>query len=510
MVKSLVFSVGIIAVASISLFTGCGSDSSSQQDISKVSSKLDKAYTPALFFSNISPMPNQAIASSANSTLKTLESSWSSFKTDIGTTYGATNVGSYYSSVDKEINNATKSLQDVINTGNYPSDISTIHLSLESVRDTLSSMRKDISVNYFIDALTKAHHAMEPVSGAAKLYSSGTSSLEQLCTGLNSSLTLFNTEWKNLENSYDESTIAKLYGFSDAKSKNITNNINAMANILTSLSTALTTCDSSTATEANKVKPTFVKMFLGFGDFLTPFKAEMITMEKSFVSALYCTNNPPDIDKTCGGVDGTKSLINSFETNSNAFQGKYPVIAGKLNLPGSLYWSSYFTNIKSSTDKVKTISDSAVTAADFITAHDELEKVRTSMYNLRWTYENYSFVTDNITDYHGAMEPIAIAVKGLSDASQIDQNVKDAISNSLTIAQSSLNSLNSSVKSMNNVSFGFDSAWHTTQLSSLDEQVKNLSSLKAALTANNTVDILKYAQLVKPKFVPLFKAFGSF
>ena len=517
--KTSIASLRIFATATLvasTLFTGCSNDSNDAVetpvavDIPAASSTLDKAYVPSLFYSNISPTPNAMIAKSTHTALGSLQTMWAEYKSAVGETYDGHDISGYFTDIDDNIEVAAASLQSVIDSGSYPADISIAHAALESVRDRLGDMRDEIGIDYFMDYVTTAHHAMEPVAGAAKQYADNVITLDQLCTSLESSLPAFSSAWEALQSKYDASATAALYHLSTPKSTNISNNIGAMSARLTNLSAALPECGSGVATEAGKIKPVFVKMFLGFSDFITPFMDEMIAMEKVLVSGLYCTNNPPDVEPTCGGLDNTRALIENFGTLSSTFQQQYPIIQGKLNLPATIYWSSNFTAINTAIVHAKTIAENATTTAELIPAHDELEAIRVAMYELRWSYENFAFVMDRVTEYHNAMEPIAIAVKGMTDPAQVDQSAKDAISAALPTAQNSIAGLEEAVSTMDIAAFGFDEAWHTAQMGSVAFQFQNLDNLEAALEEDNATAILQYAQMVKPKFVGLFKAFGAF
>jgi len=506
----------IISIVISSLFTGCSDENQNSIQnanisiTSATSAELDKAYVPSLFYSNIFPVPNASIAMSTNNTFEKLKVQWLDYKSTIENTHNEHDFSGYFNDINHSIDTADRLLQTTIQSDTYPADISIAHEALESVRDNLGKMRKEIDSNYFMDYVTTAHHAMEPIAGAVTQFSQNSITIEQLCTKLESSLPLFTTSWQTLQSEYNANSISKLYNHSTPKNTHMSNNINAMSKTLTNLSTTLPTCDANVSIEAKKIKPIFVKIFLGFGDFITPFKDKMILMEKSLVAGLYCTNNPPDVMATCGDIENIKDLIDNFEQHAKAFQSQYPIIIGKLNLPEAIYWSNYFTTINTAIANAKSIADKASTAEELKPAHEAFESIRTTMHQLRSTYENFMFVMDYVTEYHNTMEPMAIAIKEIDNATQLTQSAIDTINSKLPIAQSTLVRLEASVKSMDVSAFKFDSTWHATQMSNITFQSQNLSNLKTAITENNTTDILKYTQLIKPKFVEFFKAFGAF
>lgn len=504
----------LAAAAVVVLLGGCDTenDPAVKNPMIQASVDLDKAYVPSLFYSNINPVPNEPFALNAKATFDTLTGSWSGFKDTIGTTSGSLDLTPYYGEVEGNVTVATTLIDNIIAAGTlYPADITDAHNALESVRDILAEMRGEVPLNYFMDGVTTAHHAMEPVAGAASTYEPGDDDAAY-CTALEASLPAFSSAWSDVDSDYSESSIASLYSLGSEKSGNLTANVNAMSAILANLDGNMTDCTANIVavdTEADKIKGTFVKTFLAFGDFITPFMADMIDMEKAFVPVLYCTNNPPDVNTTCGGLLGTESLINTFIIKMESLQARYPVIPGKLDLPGTIYWKNDFTAINTAMANTVGIMLAAGSTADLIPAHTELEDVRSAMYHLRNTFENYDFITDRVTDYHNAMEPIAIAVKGLA-AEDVNQSVKDAISAALPGALTAMRTLERDVPNLDLAAFGLDETWLLTQNISIAAQLTNLQLLQTALDNDIAADILLHAQAVKPGFIPFFKAFGDF
>lgn len=490
------------SIIASSILIGCSSSNDATTapvDTTAPASSIDKAYGPALFYSNITPSPNATIATSANAALDTLKDTWLGYKNELGSSINSTDVSSYYARVDAEIDTASTTLETAIANDAYPADIMNVHLSLENVRDILGDMRVELGVDYLMDKLTDAHHAMEAVSGASKQHTDGLITDAELCVSLGDSFETFNTQWGMYANAYDQTDIAALYSLSTEKSTNLSNNINALTSTLSTLNTGLANCDANVASDAAKIKPVFVKMFMGYADFIRPFTASMVTMEQSIVSSLYCTNNPPDVVPTCGGLDGVKTLLSTLETNVNKFQSHYPVIPGKLNLPATIYWNTYFDAMKASVTEAQATSATAVDTADFASVHENVEDIRTSIYNLRSTYENYAFVMDSVTDYHHKMEEVLGAG---GDAT--------TISGLLVDAKVYLAAVDTAVSSMNVTEFGFDEAWRTAQKESIATQTQNLDAMEAAIAAGDTTTLSTTLTSMKTTFIPLFKSFGTF
>ncbi len=507
----------VAMLTAVALLSACNSDSDSvtanvKNPIEQESVALDKVYAPSLFYSNINPVPNELFAQNAKATFDTLSASWSGFKNTIGTASGAIDLTPYYSEVDGNISIATTLLDTVITDANYPVDITDAHLALESVRDTLGEMRGTLGMEYFMDDVTTAHHAMEAVSGAYAVYVVD-NNITQLCASLDTALPIFDAAWNDVNSSYTESHISSLYDLSTEKSTNLTANVNTMSSTIGALNALMPTCvadEGTVAAQAAMVKPVFVKAFLAFGDFITPFMADMITMEKAFTPVLYCTNNPPDVNTTCNGLTGAGNLLDTFVLATETFQAHYPIIPSKLNLPATIYWKSDFDAVNTAITNALAIQSSASTTADLLPAHDELEAIRTAMYQLRSTFENYDFITDHVTTYHHAMEPIGIAVKPLTDPSEVNQTIKDTISAALPGSFEAMNILEQKVPDMNLTAFGVDAAWLETQNSSIAAQLANLQALQNGLDDDNATLILNSAKSVTPLFIPFFKGFGTF
>ena len=507
----------VAMLTAVALLSACSSEDNLTADgnnpIVQESVALDKAYAPSLFYSNINPVPNELFAQNAKATFDTLSAGWSGYKSTIGTTSGAIDLTPYYSEVDGNISAATTLLDTVISDANYsvPVDITAAHLALESVRDTLGEMRGTIGIEYFMDDVTTAHHAMEAVSGAYAVYL-GDSNITQLCASLDTALPIFDAAWNDVNSSYTESYISSLYDLSTEKSTTLTGNVNMMSSTIAALNALMPTCVDdyiAVETEAANVKPVFVKAFLAFGDFITPFMADMITMEKAFAPVLYCTNNPPDVNTTCNGLIGTGNLLDTFNTATETFQAHYPIIPGKLNLPATIYWKSDFDAVNTAMANALAIQSGASTTADLLPAHVEFEAIRTAMYHLRSTYENYDFITDHVTTYHHAMEPIGIAVKSLQEE-DVNQTIKDTISAALPGSFEAMHILEQKVPDMNLTAFGVDTAWLEGQNSRIAAQLANLQALQNGLDDDNVTLIFNSAKDVTPLFIPFFKKFGTF
>ncbi|HEY0634310.1 MAG TPA: hypothetical protein VGE00_02920 [Gammaproteobacteria bacterium] len=499
-------------------------DKSSQETFEQNSVILDKAYVPALFYSNMTSA-SEGLATDAATTLALTDSHWQHFKTTHRYRYSYTIWEKRFALIDANITTAADFYAAL---NNYPADLTIAHNELEAVRDTLGAMRSDAQVNWFMDSVTKAHHAMEPVAGAAKAYSDGLTTLVELKAALNLSLPIFRTEWDALVAAYgDGAAVQALYGLSEAKGSALTLNISntdplapGMTQILAKLATALESGDDATLTTlAGKVKPKFVTVFLAFGDFITPFGVEVIAANQAFIPALYCTNNPPDAATVCADsngdtLQGTLDYLNAFAAAVQAFGAHYPV-SDTMNLPGALGWGAKMgeiqLNLQAAIGVVQDAITNGGTLADVAAAHESLEAVRSAFYYICTTYEGHNTMMSRLSEYHLAFEAILldyVMISGTSTAkTMLSPSDIDGIKAAMAGLQAAFDNMKGAADSLDKSAWGMEAV----ELSPLlDAQQANIDALQVALDAADNDAIIARAIDLKKKYTPFFVAFGSF
>lgn len=511
--------------------------------------KLDKNYVPALFYSNMTTA-NAVITADAANTLNRTQAQWEDYKV---TYNNFLDWNSYFAEVDASISNAATYYASI---SSYPANLTSAHLELEAIRDSWATMRTSNGLDYFFDSVTAAHHAMEPVAGAAATYGAiatpTPADLLSLQTALIASLPNFQTEWAALAAAYgDGSAVRTLYNLSVTKGDTLSADISnsdptapGMTQLLTNLSTATTSCNSGTTSfdpasydpaaydaatadpcesmvyVSSKIKGKFVKVFLAFGDFINPFMDDIIASNKAMIPALYCTGNPPNAAQLCvdalnDPVQGTLDYLMALAGAMQTFSGHFPV-SSSMNLPGALGWGpsmqSASTNLNTAIGILMTSPDLATAKANG--AHDAIEAVRSAMHTICADYESQVTLMTRTNLYHWEFEKVLLVVmnpdgtlKASLSAAEVSEiggymaAVKEAFSNMQAQAQE------------DDIRWGLaDGALDA----SLATQEANIAALEAELALydaasnDNSGTIAAKSAALKGTFIPYFTALGAF
>ncbi|MBF0265664.1 MAG: hypothetical protein HQL46_10360 [Gammaproteobacteria bacterium] len=541
----------IITVTLVSgTLMGCffdNDDSDSKEDVSnsfnetvqKDTASMDKNYVPSLFYSNMTV--NQSLASDASTTLSRTSNSWDSFKNNYN---GYFDWNNYFSEVDTNIATAESHYAGLTT---YPADLTIAHEALEEVRDTWSTMRTSNDISYFFDSVTAAHHSMEPVSGAAKTYTTITApdadDLSALQNALSNSLTTFQSDWSSLKSAYDDgSNVKSIYNLSSSKATALSLNINnasadapGMTQILSALDSAVNSCVSTSYDFDNpldtdpcykminlssKVKGKFVKIFLSLGDFLNPFMSDLIALNKTIIPALYCTGNPPNASQVCvdelgDSKQGTLNYLNALVSAKLTFESHFPV-STSMNVPGVLGWSSSLLTVESSVQEAISTLTGATDLATAKTngAHEAIESVRSAMHSIVADWENQTTLMTRTNDYHSTFENI------LAIALDSSGTVKSSLSaNEVSEINSYMPKLQSTFDEMKKQADQDDTSWGIVDgalSDSLTALENNISALVDALslydeTSNdNSSEVASLSESLKKKFIPYFIQLGAF
>ncbi|MCW8831641.1 MAG: hypothetical protein OQK32_09005, partial [Gammaproteobacteria bacterium] len=408
----------------------------------KDSAELDKTYVPALFYSSVGM--NELLTQDALNTLDGTNSVWSSFKAKYANYY---NWGSYFGAVDANIATASDHYAGILDnpSATYPADLTTAHDALESMRDTWSSMREASGIrNYFFDKITAAHHTMEPVAGANKVFLSSAQSADDALTLQNALIAVlpdFSADWSNLVDAYgDGDSTNGLYDFGTDKAAALAKNISnadpvapGMAQMIANLTSVLETCDTTSYTPvaanytkgtynsatadacdtmiyvSSMIKSKFVPVFVAFGDFLTAFMSEVTAGSRALIPALYCTGNPPDAATTCGGKAGTLNLLNAYAGAMMGF-GMHLPQSDSMNLPKALGWKDSMDTAGVELENAMVILGASADLAEAKAAgaHEAIEGIRTAMHYMCSDYENITTMMTELNEYHAVFEDILL------------------------------------------------------------------------------------------------------
>lgn len=467
--------------------------------------ELDKAYAPALFYTNISSssLPNNKVIDVANAAIATYKSRWQAFReaNEAGFATAAD-----YDAIDAFIATAEAAYA----SAQVGDDASVAHDAFEAIRDKLAEMRQvDGITDYMMDFLTDVHHKMEYVDNAYVAYMASAkddAAKALLVSTVTEPLAALSTAW-DAHMAHADSHAEVLADFFMLSSGKITFITTQRDNFGTAIADAEAALDAALVDDLVDdlalIKPNFVRMFLSISDFVTPFRESMIAAERAYIPALYCTNNPPDLEPTCGGQAGTITRVETFQTAMNAHLANYPVM-GPLNTPGMIGWMSYVNGINTAiTNAVDNVNNAADMDEIKAVAHEDLETARSHVYNLRAVYENYDFVIDYLTAYHREFgATIALVV----DA-DIDRVELAAL---LPELRSAFDAMKDAIGAMDYAEYGFENLDAVN--ATLDTQEANLSALEALVADEEslTVDIIDKVMKLRGTFVPMFKLFGAF
>ena len=521
--------IKLMISASLALaMTACGTDNeervTSVNELSRAEkealtldmAEMDKPYVTALFYSNMTA--NQQLYEDAKTNLSLFESSWNAFKTSYMDTFEVSRWNDYYPGVDSDISTASSHYETITA---FPASLVVAHEALEDVREVHGHMRSDVGLSYLMDTVTTTHHKMEAVSGAYAAYSADPD-IEVLKSALANSLPDFVAGVVELASTYGDGSLTKsLYNLSDEKSSTLSSNISStdptapgLLQIVNNLTAALAdNNDANVITLASKVKGKFVQIFLSFGDFVTPFESDFIALLKATIPALYCTGNPSDAATTCADnssntLQGTTDYVSAYSQAMNSLKAHYPAPANVTTLLG---WVSDLNDADGYLSDVTAVLGSAtdLSSAKDDGAHDSMEGVRSSLYHLLATYEGNVSVMTRMDEYHKVFEQML--------AYTLDNSLSADEINHITVLMPSLESTFSNLLS---VTGSIDSAaWGVSAVdlsAMLDNQQSNITDLKNALAAfdetsnDNSPAILANVTALKSRYVPFFKAFGSF
>lgn len=307
-------------------------------------------------------------------------------------------------------------------------------------------------------------------------------------------------------------------------------NAPGMLQILTTLESLVVdrSNDSAMVSLATAIKPRFVKMFVAFGDYLTPFSKDMIAMEQAYIPALYCSNSPvingtpdPQCEDASGDtLQGTINYVSTLQARYNEFASHYPILGTSLNMPATLNWTTQLGDIQSALTsaqtKLQTAKDNSQTVADAKAAgaHDDLEEISAHLFDLRHDYESHPFVIDALTSYHSLFGPLMAVVndpQGVKTELTADEvGTIKAMTPDLQDAFATMQAATQAIKSTD---YGMADLNQLNQL--LSVQAGNLANLLSLLadygvSNDNSADIAVAAVNVQKTYVPFFRSFGMF
>lgn len=213
---------------------------------------FDKAYIPALVYTNAAKQDSSQIAMSH------LLPAWDKFKADNENPFKD----------DKQWDGDMEMINHLIDEADTlvvkDSSLNEAHLKLELVRDIFLSMRERHSIEYYPDNLITFHALMEGIVTTVQDTKPADLSQEKI-ERISILLPQATSTWQNVEQSkFDRA----LFGFSDQKAQTLNKLVKQEQASLDALKNALDSGDKSAVIKAAKaIKPAFVKIYMLFGDF---------------------------------------------------------------------------------------------------------------------------------------------------------------------------------------------------------------------------------------------------
>lgn len=235
------------------------------------------------------------------------------------------------------------------------------------------------------------------------------------------------------------------------------------------------------------------------------FLTDLSNLTKSYIPPLFYTNLPAVNTTQAVASDAQKSL-NRLITVWGDFKTKYKTKAEFTAY--SAQFDEIDTKIAEAGAIIQTAISSGATANNLLTAHEALETIR---HNL-WVMDRangFDYPIDVIKEFHDAMEPFALAVKGKTAATLTDTDVA-TLQSLFPIVDSTWNQV--VTYQINKDHFGLSGDVKTFIDTATSNQTNNLKALKAALSAAtpDKAVIAANGNNIKPLFLKLFFSFADF
>jgi hypothetical protein len=226
---------------------------------------------------------------------------------------------------------------------------------------------------------------------------------------------------------------------------------------------------------------------------------DLAILEKSYIPPLFYTSAP--------AMDPSVKGMVIYKAKWNAFKAEY-----YFYKPDYANWQRYFDEMQWAIDAADAIvlrSKATGRPADLPLAHDELEKVRLAMLELRPKNGFPKFVTDKLTVYHEPMEFIVLSLKGKTPDQLTDELLAE-VTAALPEAQKAWSDV---VKCpVDQQLWNLTDAQMATYANNLTLESANLDAFAAALASGDKGAILRAGSptALKAPFVTCYTTFGDY
>jgi hypothetical protein len=243
-----------ICLLLILLLLGC-SQEPAQENMLESMAKLDRAYIPALLFTNLQKQRESELA------LERLRREWDTFDGkyhNLEIRYGLNITDKFWKEDFEKINELITTAEVLVEEER----LIEAHGQLEEVRIILKGLRSRNGIDYFLDRMTEFHEAMEQIllalKGKDRLY-------ERDLIRLRAFFKKAQESWAGLGNSEID---PQLFGFEPEKVEAIGKRIKEEERVLAGFAAALSSEDADRIFQAaTDLKPNFVVLYKAFGDF---------------------------------------------------------------------------------------------------------------------------------------------------------------------------------------------------------------------------------------------------
>lgn len=235
------------------------------------------------------------------------------------------------------------------------------------------------------------------------------------------------------------------------------------------------------------------------------YQTDLANLTRSYIPPLFYTNLPAANTTQAVAADAQKSLT-QLSTVWGAFKAKYK---DRLEfIPYTSQLNQIDTEIALAGQIVQNAIASGNAANDLLAAHEALEVIRVNLQTID-KGNGLDYPIDGIKDFHDAMEPFALAVKGKTAATLTDADVA-TLKGMFPNMETTWNKV--TTYQFTTTQFGITTEVKTFIDAAVTSQTTNMTALKTALfaaTPDKTV-IAANGNNVKPLFLKLFFSFADF
>lgn len=235
------------------------------------------------------------------------------------------------------------------------------------------------------------------------------------------------------------------------------------------------------------------------------YQTDLANLTRSYIPPLFYTNLPA-ANTTPAVVQDAKKSHDRLVVVWNTFKAKYKDRAEFSRYTALL--TQIDTEIALAGQIIQTAASSNSLTNDLLAAHEALEVIRTNLQTID-RGNNFDYPIDGIKDFHDAMEPFALAVKGKTAATLTDADVA-TLKGMFPNMENSWNKV--TTYQFTTTQFGITTEVKTFIDAAVTSQTTNMTALKTALfaaTPDKTV-IAANGNNVKPLFLKLFFSFADF